>query len=215
MPALCATGRVALRGSSVGVASVSTAFRSGLASMEVKLEDVRLAVAAGADEVDRVIDRGAFLAGRYGQVADEIAAVKAVCGSVVLKVILETGELMTYDNVRRATMLAMEAGADFITTSTGKMEPASTLPVRLLLMQAARDFAYQSGRPVGITVGGGVRTAKMALQYLVLVKETLGDQWLSPERFRIGASSLLNDVLMQLTKERTGRYQSGDYFTKD
>ncbi|HEY7980478.1 MAG TPA: deoxyribose-phosphate aldolase, partial [Candidatus Eremiobacteraceae bacterium] len=188
---------------------------AGQTSVEVKIAETRAAVSAGADEVDMVIDRRAFLSGRYAEVAREIAAVKDACGLAHLKVILETGELGTYDNVRRASMLAMEAGADFIKTSTGKVVPAATLPVALAMLQAARDFNERTGRRVGVKVAGGIRTAKQALQYLVLVKETCGDEYLSPQTFRIGASTLLNDVLRQLWKERTGAYQSDDYFTKD
>jgi len=162
-----------------------------------------------------VIDRGAFLAGRYAEVAREIAQVKDVCGEARLKVILDTGELGTYDNVRRASMLAMDAGADFIKTSTGKVVPAATLPVALAMLQATRDYEDRTGRRVGVKVAGGIRTAKQALQYLVLVKETCGDDYLTARTFRIGASTLLNDVLRQLWKERTGAYQSDDYFTKD
>jgi deoxyribose-phosphate aldolase len=214
-PSLVEEAKRALAGSSVKVASVATGFPAGQTSVEVKIAETRAAVAAGADEVDMVIDRGAFLAGRYAEVAGEIAVVKDACGSAHLKVILETGELGTYDNVRRASMLAMEAGADFIKTSTGKVVPAATLPVALAMLQAARDFNERTGCRVGVKVAGGIRTAKQALQYLVLVKETCGDEYLGPQTFRIGASTLLNDVLRQLWKERTGAYQSDDYFTKD
>jgi deoxyribose-phosphate aldolase len=214
-PSLVEDAKRALAGSSVKVASVATGFPAGQTSVDVKIAETREAVAAGADEVDMVIDRGAFLAGRYAEVAREIAAVKDACGHAHLKVILETGELGTYDNVRRASMLAMEAGADFIKTSTGKVVPAATLPVALAMLQAARDFNERTGRRVGVKVAGGIRTAKQALQYLVLVKETCGDEYLSAQTFRIGASTLLNDVLRQLWKERTGAYQSDDYFTKD
>jgi deoxyribose-phosphate aldolase len=214
-PALVAVAKHALSGSTVKVASVATAFPSGQSSLDVKLQEVRDAVSDGADEVDMVIDRGRFLAGRYREVAEEIAAVKEASGTAHLKVILETGELGTYDNVRRASWLAMEAGADFIKTSTGKVQPASTPPVALAMLQAIRDYEARSHRAVGLKVAGGIRTAKQALQYCVLVKETLGEERLDPRYFRIGASSLLNDALMQLRKERTGRYQSDDYFTKD
>jgi deoxyribose-phosphate aldolase len=214
-PSLVISAKRALEGSDVKVASVATAFPSGQSSMSVKLEETRAAVADGADEIDMVIDRGAFHAGRYRDVCSEIEAVKQACGTAALKVILETGELGTYDNVRRASHLAMEAGADFIKTSTGKIAPASTLPVALVMLQATRDFERRTGRRVGVKVAGGIRTAKQALQYLVIVKETCGDDWLSPSWFRIGASSLLNDILMQLWKERTGAYQSDEYFTKD
>jgi len=212
---LVAAAKSALRGSGVKIASVATAFPSGLAPLDVKLRETQEAVETGADEIDMVINRGAFLAGKRDEVAREIAAVKQACGSARLKVILETGELVTYDNVRRASWLAMEAGADFIKTSTGKVSPAATLPVALAMLEAVRDFETLHGRRVGVKVAGGIRTAKNALQYLVLVNETLGDAWLSPQFFRIGASSLLNDVLMQIAKERTGAYQGEDYFTKD
>jgi len=212
---LVRSAKKALRGSTVKVASVATAFPSGLAPLDVKLRETQEALNAGADEIDMVINRGAFLAGSRAEVADEIAAVKAVCGRASLKVILETGELVTYDNVRRASWLAMEGGADFIKTSTGKVSPAATLPVALAMLEAVRDFETLSGRRVGVKVAGGIRSAKNALQYLVLVHETVGDPWLSPDLFRIGASSLLNDVLMQIAKERSGAYQGEDYFTKD
>jgi deoxyribose-phosphate aldolase len=214
-PNLVSAAKAALRDSGVRVASVATAFPSGQTPLDVKLAETRDVVALGADEVDMVIDRGAFLSGRYAQVAEEIAAVKAACGNALLKVILETGELETYDNVRTASLLAMEAGADFIKTSTGKVAPAATLPVALVMLQAVRDFEVRTGQRVGVKVAGGIRAAKQALQYLVLVKETLGDDWLSPSLFRIGASSLLNDVLMQLHKQRSGSYQSEDYYTRD
>jgi deoxyribose-phosphate aldolase len=202
-------------GSSVAVASVATAFPSGRASLAVKLADTADAVAAGADEIDMVIDRGAFLAGRYGQVYEEIRTVKEACGSAHLKVILETGELATLDNVSRASWLAMLAGADFIKTSTGKVSPASTPPVALVMLSAVRDFEQVSGRRVGVKVAGGIRTAKDAIRYLVLVNETAGQAWLSPDLFRIGASSLLNDLLMQRRKQLTGVYSGPDYFTVD
>ena len=205
----------ALAGSGVKVASVATAFPSGQASLAVRLADVAEAVEAGADEIDMVINRGAFLAGRHQEVFEEIVVVKEACGQARLKVILETGELGTLDNVRRASVLAMAAGADFIKTSTGKIQPAATLPVALVMLEAIRDFHDRTGRMVGMKPAGGVRTAKQAIQHLVVVNETLGPDWLTPEWFRLGASSLLNDCLMQLAKERTGRYQSGDYFTKD
>jgi deoxyribose-phosphate aldolase len=214
-PALVATAKRALAGSRVKVASVATAFPSGQSSLAVRLADVSDAVDAGADEIDMVISRGAFLAGRYRDVFEEILIVKDACGPAHLKVILETGELGTYDNVRRASMLAMAAGADFIKTSTGKVQPAATLPVALVMLEAIRDFHDRTGRAVGFKPAGGVRTAKQAIQHLVLVNETLGPDWLTPDRYRIGASSLLNDCLMQLAKERTGRYQSPDHFTID
>jgi deoxyribose-phosphate aldolase len=214
-PTLVAVAKHALAGSGVKVASVATAFPSGQASMAVRLADVADAVEAGADEVDMVINRGAFLAGSYREVFEEVLMVKESCGAARLKVILETGELGTYDHVRRASMLAMAAGADFIKTSTGKIQPAATLPVTLVMLEAIRDFHDRTGRMIGMKPAGGVRTAKQSIQYLVLVNETLGPEWLTPEWFRIGASSLLNDCLMQLAKERTGRYQSPDYFTID
>lgn len=219
-PDLVAPAVEALAGSPVQVASVATAFPSGRASLEVRLADTRDAVAAGADEVDMVIDRGAFLAGRYRQVYDDIVATRAACvrddGSAVhLKVILETGELATYDNVRRASWLAMLAGADFIKTSTGKVQPAATLPVTLVMLEAVRDFAEATGRRVGVKAAGGIRTTKDAIRYLVTVNETTGPEWLDPGLFRIGASSLLNDLLMQRTRRRTGRYSGPDYFTLD
>jgi deoxyribose-phosphate aldolase len=204
-----------LRGSSVKVASVATAFPSGQSPLAVKLADVREAVALGADEIDMVIDRGAFLSGRYAKVFDEVVQVKEAIGDVHLKVILETGELGTYDNVRRASLLAMAAGADFIKTSTGKINPAATLPTALCMLEAIRDVHDETGRVVGFKPAGGVRTAKQAIQHLVLVHETLGPDWLTPDRYRIGASSLLNDVLMQIAKQRTGVYQGKDYFTVD
>jgi deoxyribose-phosphate aldolase len=204
-----------LRGSGVKAASVATAFPSGRASRAVKLADTRDAVAAGADEIDMVIDRGAFLAGRYQAVYEEIVAVKEACGPAHLKVILETGELATYDNVRRASWLAMLAGGDFIKTSTGKVAPSATLPVALVMLEAVRDFADATGRRIGVKVAGGVRSAKDAIRYLVVTKETAGDEWLTPDLFRIGASSLLNDLLMQRTKQLTGRYSGPDYFTLD
>ncbi len=214
-PDLVAVAKAELGGSGVAVASVATAFPSGRASLAVKLADVADAVAAGADEVDMVIDRGAFLAGRYGQVYEEVIAVKQACGSAHLKVILETGELATLDNVRRASWLAMLAGADFIKTSTGKISPASTPPVALVMLTAVRDFEQASQRRVGVKVAGGIRTAKDAIRYLVLVNETAGQAWLTPDLFRIGASSLLNDLLMQRRKQLTGAYSGPDYFTVD
>jgi len=214
-PNMIPTALDALRGSAVKVASVATYFPSGAAPLEVKLLDVRTAVEMGADEIDMVIDRGAFLAGDYAAVYDEIVAVKDACGQSHLKVILETGELETYDNVRRASVLAMAAGADFIKTSTGKVNPASTLPGSLVMMEAIRDFYGQTGRAVGMKSAGGIRTSKEAIAYLVVLYETLGPDWMTPDRFRFGASSLLNDVLMQIRKERSGRYSGGDYFTLD
>jgi deoxyribose-phosphate aldolase len=220
-PDLAHIAAAELKGTGIHVASVATAFPSGRTSLDVKLADVQYAVAAGADEVDMVIDRGAFLAGNYLQVFDEITAVKQACGpagqggSAHLKVILETGELVTLDNVRRASWLAMLAGADFIKTSTGKVSPAATLPVTLVMLEAVRDFRAEHGRQVGVKPAGGIRTAKDALRYLVLVNETAGEDWLDPDWFRFGASSLLNDLLMQRTKLTTGRYEGPDYFTLD
>jgi deoxyribose-phosphate aldolase len=204
-----------VRGSGVKVASVATAFPSGQSPTEIKVAETRAVVELGADEVDMVIDRGAFLSGRYAKVYDEIVLVKEACGDAHLKVILETGELGTYDNVRRAALLAIAAGGDFVKTSTGKVGPAATLPVTLCMMEAVRDVYAETGRVIGIKPAGGIRVAKQAVQYLVLLYETLGPMWMTPDLFRFGASSLLNDVLMQIRKERTGRYQSLDYFTVD
>ena len=205
----------ALKGTGVGVASVATAFPSGRAPMEAKLADTRAAVEAGATEIDMVIDRGAFLAGDYLKVHEEIVATKDACGDAHLKVIFETGELVTYDNVRRASWLAMRAGADFIKTSTGKVSPAATLPVTLVMLEAVRDFRAETGRQVGVKPAGGIRTTKDAIKYLVLVNETAGPDWLTPQWFRLGASSLLNDLLMQRRKLATGVYSGPDYFTLD
>jgi deoxyribose-phosphate aldolase len=214
-PDMVPTAVANTRDTPVKVASVATAFPSGRAALDVKLADTKAAVAAGADEIDMVIDRGAFLSGRYGLVAEEIVAVKQACGGAHLKVILETGELETLDNVRRASWLAMLAGADFIKTSTGKISPASTRPVALVMLEAVRDAEAAMDRRVGVKAAGGIRTAKDAIRYLVLVHEIAGDAWLSPELFRIGASSLLNDLLMQREKQRTGAYAGPDYFTID
>jgi deoxyribose-phosphate aldolase len=214
-PNLVPTAVERLRGSGVKVASVATAFPSGQSSLETKLAEVRWVVEHGADEVDMVIDRGAFLAGRYAKVYDEIVRVKEACGEAHLKVILETGELGTYDNVRRASLLAIAAGADFIKTSTGKLSSAATLPVALVMLEAIRDVYEETGKRVGFKPAGGIRNAKQAVQHLVLTHETLGVDWLTPDLYRLGASSLLNDILMQLRKEKTGRYQSPDYFTVD
>jgi deoxyribose-phosphate aldolase len=219
-PDLVPVAKEVVGDSGVQIAAVATAFPSGRASLEVKLADTRDAVAAGADEIDMVIDRGAFLSGRYLQVYDEIVAVKQACargdGSAAhLKVIFETGELQTLDNVRRASWLAMLAGADFIKTSTGKVQPAATLPVTLVMLQAVRDFRETTGTMVGVKPAGGIRTAKDAIKYLVTVNEVAGPDWLTPAWFRFGASSLLNDLLMQRTKLATGRYSGPDYFTLD
>jgi deoxyribose-phosphate aldolase len=202
-----------LRGTSIKVAAVSTAFPSGRASLAVKLADTRDAVQAGADEIDMVIDRGAFLAGRYAKVYEEIVAVKHECGVAHLKVILETGELVTYDSVRRAAWLAMLAGADFVKTSTGKISPAATLPVTMLLLEAVRDWHDVTGQVVGVKPAGGIRTAKDAVKHLVLVNETAGPDWLDPDRFRLGASSLLNDLLLQRRRMEIGAYASADHLT--
>jgi len=214
-PAMVRVAREALAGSGVLVASVATGFPSGQTYTDIKLAETRQAVEAGADEIDMVIDRGAFLSGDYATVFDEILAVKAAAGAAHLKVILETGELETYDNVRRASILAMVAGADFIKTSTGKVSPAATLPVTLVMLEAIRDFHRRTGQVVGMKPAGGIRTAKEAIGYLVTLYETLGPRWMTPDLFRFGASSLLNDCLMQLHKERTGSYQGPDYFTID
>ncbi len=214
-PDLVETAVTALRGSPVAVASVATAFPSGRASPATRLADVGDAVAAGAGEIDMVIDRGAFLVGRFNRVYDEITAVKAACGPARLKVILETGELSTLDNVRRASWLALSAGADFIKTSTGKVSPAATPAVALVMLEAVRDFADRTGQQRGVKLAGGIRAAKEAVRYLVMVKEVAGEDWLTPDLFRLGASSLLNDLLMQLTKECTGVYSGPDYFTLD
>ncbi|MEO3743883.1 deoxyribose-phosphate aldolase [Plantactinospora sp. B5E13] len=214
-PTMVPVAAPVLAGSGVHLASVATAFPSGQAPLEIRLADTRAAVAAGADEIDMVINRGAFLSGRYGEVFDEIVAVKAACGDAHLKVILETGELVTYDNVRRASWLAMLAGADFVKTSTGKVPVAATLPVTLVMLEAVRDFRDATGRVVGVKPAGGIRTTKDAIKYLVLVNETAGEEWLHPDRFRFGASSLLNDLLMQRTKLTTGVYSGPDYFTLD
>ena len=214
-PDLVEVAAAALAGSDVAVASVATAFPSGRSSLQVKLLEVRQAVEAGADEVDMVIDRGAFLAGRYGQVLDEIQQVRQTCGRAHLKVILETGELATLDNVRRASWLALAGGADFIKTSTGKVTPASTTAVTLVMLQAVRDHHALTGRRRGVKSAGGIRTTKEAIRYLVLVNEVAGPEWLTPALFRFGASSLLNDLLLQRHTQTTGRYWSTDYLTLD
>src|SRR6266536_5121629 len=214
-PNLVPTAVERVRGSDVKVASVATAFPSGQSPLEAKLEEVRWVVEQGADEVDMVTDRGAFLAGRYAKVYDEIVRVKEACGHAHLKVILEVAELGTYDNVRRASLLAIAAGGDFIKTSTGKLPGAATLPVTLCMLEAIRDVYEETGRMVGMKPAGGIRQSKQAVQYLVQLHETLGPDWLTPDLYRLGASSLLNDVLMQIRKEKTGRYQSPDYFTVD
>lgn len=214
-PTMVGVARKALGKNNINVASVATAFPSGMAPRQIKLEETRIAVEDGADEIDMVISRGAFLQGEYNFVFDEIAAIKEACGDAHLKVILETGELGTLDRVRRASILAMHAGGDFIKTSTGKIQPAATLPVTLVMLQAIRDYYYETGRMVGMKPAGGISTAKLAVHYLVMLRETLGNAWMTPEWYRFGASSLANDVLMQLQKQATGVYQSADYFSKD
>ncbi|WP_432052730.1 deoxyribose-phosphate aldolase [Streptomyces xiamenensis] len=214
-PDMVNIAKEALAGTPLKVASVATAFPAGRAALPVKLADTRDAVAAGADEVDMVIDRGAFLSGRYLKVFEEITAVREAAGPAHLKVILENGELSTYDNIRRASWLAMLAGADFIKTSTGKVSVNATLPNTLLMLEAVRDFRAATGRQIGVKPAGGIRTTKDAIKYLVLVNETAGPDWLSPDWFRLGASSLLNDLLMQRQKLATGRYSGPDYVTVD
>ena len=214
-PNLVPTARERVQGTGVKVAAVATGFPSGQYPTAIKVADVRSAVELGADEIDMVIDRGAFLSGRYAKVYDEVVRVKEACGDVHLKVILETGELGTYDNVRRATLLAIAGGADFVKTSTGKINPAATLPVALCMLEAVRDVHEETGRRIGFKAAGGIRQAKQAVQHLVLVHETLGPDWLTPDLYRLGASSLLNDILMQLRKQKTGVYQNPDYFTLD
>ena len=212
-PNLVTVAKKFLGASGVRVASVATAFPTGLMPLRLKLQEVRSAASDGADEIDMVINRGVFLAGEHARIADEIAATKEACGDAHLKVILETGELETYDNVRIASDIAMRAGADFIKTSTGKIAPAATMPVTLVMLEAIRDYFYETGIRIGMKPAGGIRTAKQALAYLVMVKETLGDDWLTPDLFRFGASTLANDVLMQIAKTVDGNYQSADYFS--
>jgi len=214
-PTMVAVAKNELEGTGIKTAAVATGFPSGMTSQDVKLDEVRKVVNDGADEVDMVISRGHFLKGDYQYVYDEIAAVKEACGNAELKVILETGELQTLDKVRRASDLAMEAGADFIKTSTGKVKPAATPPVVLVMLEAIRDFYYRTGRRVGMKPAGGIGTAKQAIQYLVMLRETLGQDWLTPDLYRIGASSLANDILMQIMKQTTGVYQSINYFSID
>jgi len=214
-PDMVATAKQVLGESGVKIAAVATAFPSGRAAMDIKLADTKDAVEAGADEIDMVIDRGAFLSGRYLQVFEEIAQIREACGSAHLKVIMETGELQTYDNVRRASWLSMMAGGHFIKTSTGKIQPAATLPVTLIMLEAVRDFREATGQMIGVKPAGGIRTSKDAIKYLVMVNEVAGPDWLDPDWFRFGASTLLNDLLMQRTKMRTGRYSGPDYFTLD
>ena len=204
-----------LKNSNVKVASVATAFPSGHSSLSIKLEDTKIAIDNGADEVDMVISRGMFHKGEYSYVFDEIAEIKAICGKVRLKVILETGELGNFDKVRKASDIAIYSGADFIKTSTGKIQPAATLPVTLVMLEAIKDYYYKSGKMIGMKPAGGISNSKLALHYLIMVRETLGNRWLTNEWFRFGASSLANDILMQLMKQKTGIYQSKDYFSKD
>ena len=214
-PTMVPIAKETLEGTNINVASVATAFPSGMTSLEYKLEEVKMVVTAGADEVDMVISRGKFLQGEYNYVADEIAQVKEACGEAHLKVILETGELVTLDNVRLASDIAMEAGADFIKTSTGKVSPPATPPVVLVMLEAIRDYYKKTGKMIGMKPAGGISKAKLAIQYLVMVRETLGQDWLTSDLFRFGASSLANDVLMQILKQTTGVYQSGNYFSID
>ncbi len=214
-PNMVSVAKRELQGTNIRVASVATAFPSGMTTTEAKLEETRRAVEEGADEIDMVISRGAFLKGNYDLVAEEIAAVGEASGEAHLKVILETGELGTLENIRKASDLAMHAGADFIKTSTGKVQPSATQPVTLVMLEAIRDYYYKTDCKVGMKPAGGIRTAKQALQYLVLVRETLGAAWLTPERFRFGASSLANDLLMQIVKQQSGVYQNPDYFSND
>jgi deoxyribose-phosphate aldolase len=214
-PSMVKVAKQALGNSGIKVASVATAFPSGQSTRDVKIRDTKYAVANGADEVDMVISRGKFLMGEYNFVFDEIAAVKEACGHARLKVILETGELGSYDKVRRASDIAMYAGADFIKTSTGKISPAATLPVTLVMLEAIRDFYYETGKMIAMKPAGGISKSKLALHYLVMLKEVLGEAWMNNEWFRFGASSLANDLLMQIVKEKTGVYQSKDYFSID
>jgi deoxyribose-phosphate aldolase len=214
-PDMVPTAKTALAGSDVKIAAVATAFPSGRAAMDIKIADTRDAVEAGADEIDMVIDRGAFLTGRYLQVFEEIAQVREACGDAHLKVIMETGELQTYDNVRKASWLSMLAGGHFIKTSTGKVQPAATLPVTLIMLEAVRDFREATGQMVGVKPAGGIKTTKDAIKYLVMVNEIAGEDWLDPDWFRFGASTLLNDLLMQRSKLATGRYSGPDYVTLD
>ena len=214
-PSYVGIAKKALYGSDIKVASVATAFPSGQTSLEVKLSDTKFAVDQGADEIDMVISRGEFLSGNYQFVFDEISAIKEACGKAHLKVILETGELDTLDNVRKASEIAMYAGADFIKTSTGKIQPAATLPVTYVMLDAIKDFYLKTGKMIGMKPAGGISTSKIALQYLVMLNEVLGEKWMNKNYFRFGASSLLNDILMQLVKAETGMYQSTNYFSKD
>jgi deoxyribose-phosphate aldolase len=214
-PSMVRVAKDSLKGTNIKVASVSTAFPSGQSTHEIKLLDTKFALESGADEIDMVISRGEFLKGNYNFVFDEIASIKEVCGKARLKVIFETGELSTLDNVRKVSEIAMYAGADFIKTSTGKISPAATMPVTLVMLEAIRDFYYNTGRMVGMKPAGGISTSKLAMHYLIMVNETLGAAWLSNEWFRFGASSLANDILLQIAKETHGVYQSSDYISKD
>ncbi|MBI2258804.1 MAG: deoxyribose-phosphate aldolase [Flavobacteriia bacterium] len=214
-PSMVKIAKASLNGSNVKVASVSTAFPSGQAPRNIKIDDTKFAVDNGADEIDMVISRGEFLRGNYSFVFDEIATIKETCGKARLKVILETGELVTLDNVRKASEIAMYAGADFIKTSTGKIQPAATMQVTYVMLMAIKDFFNKTGVKIGMKPAGGISTSKLALHNLLMVKETLGEEWLTNEWFRFGASSLANDVLMQLMKAKTGAYQSADYFSID
>jgi deoxyribose-phosphate aldolase len=214
-PSMVGVAKKALGDSGIKVASVATAFPSGQSTRDVKLRDTKYAISQGADEIDMVISRGKFHQGEYNFVFDEIAAIKDACGDARLKVILETGELGSYDKVRKASDIAMYAGADFIKTSTGKISPAATMPVTLVMLEAIRDFYYKTGKKIAMKPAGGISKAKLALHYLVMLNEVLGEQWMNNEWFRFGASSLANDILMQLMKQRTGVYQSADYFAND
>ena len=214
-PTMVRVAREALKGTKIHVAAVATYFPSGMSEKAVKIRDTKYAVSEGADEIDMVISRGKFLSGEYNFVFDEIAAVKEACGKAHLKVILETGELSTLDNVRKASDIAIAAGADFIKTSTGKVQPAATLPVTLVMLEAIRDHYFRTGKKVGMKPAGGISTSKLAIQYLVMLYETLGSDWMHPDLFRFGASTLANDLLMQIVKQLEGQYQSADYFSKD
>lgn len=214
-PTYVGIAKEALKGSNIQVASVATAFPSGQSKLQVKIDDTKFAVDQGADEIDMVISRGEFLVGNYQYVFDEIATIKEACGKAHLKVILETGELDTLDNVRKASEIAMYAGADFIKTSTGKIQPAATMPVTYVMFDAIKDFYLKTGKMIGMKPAGGISTSKIALQYLVMLNEVLGEKWMNKNYFRFGASSLANDILMQLVKAETGMYQSADYFSKD
>lgn len=214
-PKFVAVAKKALEGTGIHVAAVATAFPTGMSTLDVKIRETKFALSEGADEIDMVISRGEFLRGEYTYVFDEIATIKDACGDAHLKVILETGELSTLDNVRKASDLAMHAGGDFIKTSTGKIQPAATQPVTLVMLQAIRDYYYKHNKKIGMKPAGGISTSKIALQYLVMLNETLGDDWMTPDLYRFGASSLANDLLMQIAKQKTGKYQSINYFSND